>query len=131
MPLPPYIHRPKDAPDTAEDKARYQTVYCATAGSAAAPTAGLHFTPEILAAHAGNRVFEVETLTLHVGLGTFQPVRVEELADIRLHAEHYTLPARPPQRLMSRLLRSGGLLRRGLLLPGRWTLAQVAGVDAD
>ena len=91
MPLPPYIHRPKDAPDTAEDKARYQTVYSNQPGSAAAPTAGLHFTPEILAALREKGV-QVETLTLHVGLGTFQPVRVEELADIRLHAEHYTLP---------------------------------------
>ncbi|SNT25837.1 S-adenosylmethionine:tRNA ribosyltransferase-isomerase [Granulicella rosea] len=92
MPLPPYIHRDKDAPDTDEDKARYQTVYAHQPGSAAAPTAGLHFTPEILAA-IRERGVQVETVTLHVGLGTFQPVRAERLEDIRLHTEHYTLPA--------------------------------------
>ena len=87
MPLPPYIHRP-DLPD---DQRRYQTVYAREPGSAAAPTAGLHFTPEILEAVRGAGV-QVETLTLHVGLGTFQPLRAERLADIRLHTEHYTLP---------------------------------------
>ena len=88
MPLPPYLHRP----DEAEDKSRYQTVYASHPGSAAAPTAGLHFTPEILEA-LKTRGVQVETLTLHVGLGTFQPVRVDRLEDIRLHTEHYTLPA--------------------------------------
>ncbi len=88
MPLPPYLHRP----DEAEDKSRYQTVYASRPGSAAAPTAGLHFTPEILDALKAHGV-QVETITLHVGLGTFQPVRVERLEDIRLHTEHYTLPA--------------------------------------
>jgi S-adenosylmethionine:tRNA ribosyltransferase-isomerase len=87
MPLPPYIHRD----DSGEDKTRYQTVYAAQSGSAAAPTAGLHFTPEILAQLRSQGV-QVETITLHVGLGTFQPVRVERLEDIRLHTEHYTLP---------------------------------------
>jgi S-adenosylmethionine:tRNA ribosyltransferase-isomerase len=87
MPLPPYIHRD----DSKEDRSRYQTVYAAQPGSAAAPTAGLHFTPEILAQLRANGV-QVETVTLHVGLGTFQPVRAERLEDIRLHTEHYTLP---------------------------------------
>ena len=96
MPLPPYIHRDKLASDTPEDRERYQTVYAAPSGSdlqrsAAAPTAGLHFTPEILA-ELRRRGVQIESLTLHVGLGTFQPVRVEQLADIRLHAEPYTLP---------------------------------------
>jgi S-adenosylmethionine:tRNA ribosyltransferase-isomerase len=86
MPLPPYIHRD----DSGEDKTRYQTVYAATPGSAAAPTAGLHFTPEILAELEAQGVL-VERVTLHVGLGTFQPVRVERLEDIQLHTEHYTL----------------------------------------
>jgi S-adenosylmethionine:tRNA ribosyltransferase-isomerase len=88
MPLPPYIHRP----DATEDKTRYQTVYAQTPGSAAAPTAGLHFTPEMLSSLQGKGI-EVETITLHVGLGTFQPVRAERVEDIRLHTEHYTLPA--------------------------------------
>jgi S-adenosylmethionine:tRNA ribosyltransferase-isomerase len=88
MPLPPYIHRD----DSTEDQTRYQTVYAAQPGSAAAPTAGLHFTPEILAQLRSAGV-QIETITLHVGLGTFQPVRADLLKDIRLHTEHYTLPA--------------------------------------
>ena len=90
IPLPPYLHRA----DTPADRDRYQTVYAGahTHGSAAAPTAGLHFTPEVLQQIAGRGV-EVAYVTLHVGLGTFQPVRVDQLADIRLHAEPYTLPA--------------------------------------
>jgi S-adenosylmethionine:tRNA ribosyltransferase-isomerase len=92
LPLPPYIHREKDAADTAEDRERYQTVFSRERGSAAAPTAGLHFTPEILT-DLQQRGVEVQTLTLHVGLGTFQPVRVERTEDIRLHSEPYTLPA--------------------------------------
>jgi S-adenosylmethionine:tRNA ribosyltransferase-isomerase len=87
MPLPPYIHRP----DEAEDKTRYQTVYAHAPGSAAAPTAGLHFTPEILA-QLRDKGVRIEYITLHVGLGTFQPVRAERVEDIRLHTEHYTLP---------------------------------------
>jgi len=88
MPLPPYMHRD----DSQEDHDRYQTVFSHELGSAAAPTAGLHFTPEILAQLKQNGV-QIETVTLHVGLGTFQPVRVEKIEDIRLHSEHYTLPA--------------------------------------
>ncbi len=90
IPLPPYLHRP----DSPEDRARYQTVYAGAEahGSAAAPTAGLHFTPAVLA-EARARGVGVATVTLHVGLGTFQPVRVDQVDKIRLHAEHYTLPA--------------------------------------
>jgi S-adenosylmethionine:tRNA ribosyltransferase-isomerase len=97
LPLPPYIHRPKSEPNTAEDRARYQTVYSQKAGaneqgSSAAPTAGLHFTPEVLAALT-QRGIEIQYITLHVGLGTFQPIRVDRTEDIRLHAEPYTLSA--------------------------------------
>ncbi len=96
LPLPPYIRRRRDALNTAEDRERYQTVYAQAQGgeeyrSAAAPTAGLHFTPEVLRALAARGV-EVVRVTLQVGLGTFQPVRVAALKDIRLHAERYTLP---------------------------------------
>jgi S-adenosylmethionine:tRNA ribosyltransferase-isomerase len=106
MPLPPYIHRDQSAqPDSEEDRERYQTVYSQQPGSAAAPTAGLHFTPEVLAALRARGV-EIQYLTLHVGLGTFQPVRVSRLADIRLHAERYTLPAATAQAL-NRALREG------------------------
>jgi S-adenosylmethionine:tRNA ribosyltransferase-isomerase len=87
MPLPPYIHRE----DKVEDRDRYQTVFSHEPGSAAAPTAGLHFTPEILDSIRSKGI-EIQTVTLHVGLGTFQPVRAENVEDIRLHAEHYTLP---------------------------------------
>ena len=92
LPLPPYIHRDKSEPNTPEDRERYQTVFADAPGSAAAPTAGLHFTPEILAS-LNQRGIEIARLTLHVGLGTFQPVRVERTEEIRLHAEPYTLPA--------------------------------------
>jgi S-adenosylmethionine:tRNA ribosyltransferase-isomerase len=98
MPLPPYIHRE----DSLEDRERYQTVFSRAAGSAAAPTAGLHFTPEILAQLQQNKV-QVETVTLHVGLGTFQPVRVEKVEDIRLHEEHYTLPGATAEAINSAL----------------------------
>ena len=87
VPLPPYIHRE----DTTSDRERYQTVYAQQAGSVAVPTAGLHFTPEILEA-LQTRGVHIRYVTLHVGLGTFQPLRVERLEDIQLHAERYTLP---------------------------------------
>jgi S-adenosylmethionine:tRNA ribosyltransferase-isomerase len=86
MPLPPYIHRD----DSATDRERYQTVYSAQRGSVAAPTAGLHFTPSILEAITARGV-EIAKITLHVGLGTFAPLRVEKVADIHLHSERYTL----------------------------------------
>jgi len=98
MPLPPYIHRDKHQPDSPEDRERYQTVYSQQSGSAAAPTAGLHFTPEILSALTARGV-EVAYITLHVGLGTFQPVRVADTRDIRLHPECYTLSAATAQAL--------------------------------
>jgi S-adenosylmethionine:tRNA ribosyltransferase-isomerase len=87
VPLPPYIHRQ----DRALDRERYQTVFAQQRGSVAAPTAGLHFTPEILERIRARGVL-IAQLTLHVGLGTFQPVRVTEVAEIRLHAERYSLP---------------------------------------
>jgi S-adenosylmethionine:tRNA ribosyltransferase-isomerase len=84
VPLPPYI----DRPDRPGDRDRYQTVYARERGSVAAPTAGLHFTPEILA-RIRDRGIETTEITLHVGLGTFQPVRVDRLEDHRLHRESY------------------------------------------
>jgi S-adenosylmethionine:tRNA ribosyltransferase-isomerase len=86
VPLPPYIRRP----DQPLDRERYQTVFASHPGSVAAPTAGLHFTPEILdrcrAAGA-----EIARVTLHVGLGTFQPIREEQLETHRLHSEFYEI----------------------------------------
>lgn len=86
MPLPPYI----DRADSSADRERYQTVYARRRGSVAAPTAGLHFTPQILdRIHA--RGVETVEITLHVGLGTFQPVRVDRVEDHRIHSEAYSI----------------------------------------
>lgn len=84
MPLPPYIH------EKLEDKERYQTVYAKEKGSAAAPTAGLHFTPELLEKIKAKGV-ELEFVTLHVGLGTFRPVSVESIEDHDMHSEFYSV----------------------------------------
>ena len=87
LPLPPYIdHRPD-----AMDEERYQTVYSKTAGAVAAPTAGLHF-DEALLDHLQKKAINATFLTLHVGAGTFQPVRVENLAEHRMHRERYDIP---------------------------------------
>src|SRR6266568_8169462 len=88
VPLPPYITR---AP-RGEDEGRYQTVYARSAGAVAAPTAGLHFDEPLLAALA-RRGIEFAYVTLHVGAGTFQPVRVKDLAEHRMHGERYEIPA--------------------------------------
>ena len=88
MPLPPYIRRG----DADADRERYQTVFSRTRGSVAAPTAGLHFTAEMLEALAAKGI-EVARVTLHVGLGTFAPLRVERLEDVRLHRERYSIDA--------------------------------------
>ena len=82
VPLPPYIH------EKLEDPGRYQTVYAKEEGSAAAPTAGLHFTPELLGELAEAGV-GIEYITLHVGLGTFRPVRSEQVAEHQMHAEYF------------------------------------------
>lgn len=86
VPLPPYISRA----DTLEDASRYQTVYAHTVGSVAAPTAGLHFTPEVLA-YLTERGIESHRVTLHVGLGTFLPVRSEKIEDHHMHTESYVI----------------------------------------
>jgi len=86
IPLPPYI----DRADRLADRERYQTVYAQTRGSVAAPTAGLHFTPEILE-RIHQRGVEIAKITLHVGLGTFQPLRMEKVEDNRLHHERYEI----------------------------------------
>lgn len=88
MPLPPYIKRG----DVASDRERYQTVYARQEGSVAAPTAGLHFTPKILAALDARGV-ERTSVTLHVGYGTFQPVRATLVGDHRMASESYEVPA--------------------------------------
>jgi S-adenosylmethionine:tRNA ribosyltransferase-isomerase len=94
VPLPPYIARG----DSAGDRERYQTVYARERGSVAAPTAGLHFTPEILE-RLRERGIETCEVTLHVGLGTFQPVRVERVEDHRLHSEAYSISSEAAEKI--------------------------------
>jgi S-adenosylmethionine:tRNA ribosyltransferase-isomerase len=86
IPLPPYISRQ----DSAVDRERYQTIYARQAGSVAAPTAGLHFTPEILD-RIRQRGIGTAAITLHVGLGTFQPVRADRVEDHKIHSEPYSI----------------------------------------
>ena len=85
MPLPPYITK------KLEDKERYQTVFARHNGSAAAPTAGLHFTPELIC-ELQKKGINIGYITLHVGLGTFRPVKADEIADHKMHSEFYVLP---------------------------------------
>ena len=84
MPLPPYIH------ENLEDQTRYQTVYAKEVGSAAAPTAGLHFTDELLN-KIKNKGVNIAFITLHVGLGTFRPVSVEKIEEHKMHSEYYSM----------------------------------------
>jgi S-adenosylmethionine:tRNA ribosyltransferase-isomerase len=92
MPLPPYIRRdPQDGEAAGLDRERYQTVFARRDGAVAAPTAGLHFTRELLDAIQGRGV-EIRFLTLHVGIGTFLPVRTENLEQHVMHAESFRLP---------------------------------------
>jgi S-adenosylmethionine:tRNA ribosyltransferase-isomerase len=91
MPLPPYIKRGKTAdPRDALDRQRYQTIYSRASGAVAAPTAGLHFTPELLNA-LDSQGIDRAMVTLHVGLGTFKPIAVENLADHPMHSEAYAV----------------------------------------
>lgn len=100
MPLPPYItHK-------LEDKTRYQTVYAAHDGSAAAPTAGLHFTPELLKEIEGMGV-KIANVTLHVGLGTFRPVKVDDVLDHEMHSEYFVVEEEQAA-IMNEAKRNGG-----------------------
>lgn len=100
MPLPPYIH------EELKDQGRYQTVYAKEPGSAAAPTAGLHFTPELLDRIKGKGV-ELAYVTLHVGLGTFRPVKEKELENHEMHSEFCQIPEKTAE-LVNRAKRNGG-----------------------
>ncbi|MBE6757292.1 MAG: tRNA preQ1(34) S-adenosylmethionine ribosyltransferase-isomerase QueA [Ruminococcaceae bacterium] len=100
MPLPPYIKK------KLEDQERYQTVYSRERGSAAAPTAGLHFTPALLEKVKEKGVY-IGFVTLHVGLGTFRPVKVENIAEHKMHSEHYALSAETAD-LINRTKARGG-----------------------
>jgi S-adenosylmethionine:tRNA ribosyltransferase-isomerase len=105
MPLPPYIHPDDGSARRVLDRARYQTVYASEPGAVAAPTAGLHFTPELLDALLGSAI-ETAFLTLAVGPGTFRPVTVERVEDHVMDAESYRIPAATAD-AVNRALRQG------------------------
>ncbi len=106
MPLPPYITK------KLEDKDRYQTVFAKHNGSAAAPTAGLHFTPELLDAVKAKGV-NIGYVTLHVGLGTFRPVKADEITDHKMHSEFYVLPEETAQLINETKARGGRIISVG------------------
>ncbi len=115
LPLPPYIERQQNAahdPDEAEDSERYQTVFARTPGAVAAPTAALHFDEAVLAALAARGV-ERASVTLHVGAGTFQPVKTENLAEHRMHSEWYEVPPATLAALERCRLRGGRVVAVG------------------
>ncbi len=108
VPLPPYI----DRPDAAADRERYQTLFARAPGAVAAPTAGLHFDEPLLAAIRARGV-ELGFLTLHVGAGTFQPVRVDDLAQHCMHRERFSIPASLCERIEATRRRKGRIVAVG------------------
>ncbi len=108
VPLPPYIHHG----DTAEDATRYQTVFARNPGAVAAPTAALHFDQPLLAQLAGRGIGRA-SVTLHVGAGTFQPVKTENLAEHRMHSEWYEVPSATQQAIAQVRERGGRLVAIG------------------
>jgi S-adenosylmethionine:tRNA ribosyltransferase-isomerase len=112
MPLPPYIRRDEKDPRHALDKTRYQTVYARVPGAVAAPTAGLHFTPELLT-HVAARGVSTAFVTLHVGLGTFSPLRVDEVADHRMHDEAYVVQEATAEAIARTRARGGRVIAVG------------------
>lgn len=118
VPLPPYIERHLDQGDgiehgnTAEDESRYQTVFAAKPGAAAAPTAALHFDEGVLAALEARGV-QRANVTLHVGAGTFSPVKTENLAEHRMHSEWYEVPAATQQAIVETKARGGRIVAVG------------------
>lgn len=106
MPLPPYIH------EKLEDRERYQTVYARQEGSAAAPTAGLHFTPELLK-KIEEKGIEIIPVLLHVGLGTFRPVKVENVEDHEMHSEYFEVTQEAADRINAVRARGGRIVAVG------------------
>jgi S-adenosylmethionine:tRNA ribosyltransferase-isomerase len=108
VPLPPYIRRQADGADSE----RYQTVFAASSGAVAAPTAGLHFTEGLLEKVRESGV-GIVSLTLHVGLGTFLPVRCEELSEHKMHRERYIIPASTAEAIRNTKLEGGRVIALG------------------
>lgn len=106
MPLPPYIH------EELKEKDRYQTVYAKYQGSAAAPTAGLHFTEELLEKIKEKGV-EIANVTLHVGIGTFRPVKVDKIEDHHMHSEHYYIKKEDAEKINNTKKNGGRIISVG------------------
>ena len=106
MPLPPYIH------ERLADRGRYQTVYAKQQGSAAAPTAGLHFTPELMA-RIREKGVDIVPVLLHVGLGTFRPVRVENIEEHHMHTEYFEVTPEAAERVNAARARGGRIIAVG------------------
>ncbi len=106
MPLPPYIT------EKLKDNDRYNTIYCRETGSAAAPTAGLHFT-ERLFAQLEEKGIDTAYVTLHVGLGTFRPVKEDNILDHKMHIEHYSIPAETAEKIKACRQRGGRVIAVG------------------
>jgi S-adenosylmethionine:tRNA ribosyltransferase-isomerase len=130
-PLPPYIKRDTEA---RRDKERYQTVFARERGAIAAPTAGLHFTPELLA-HLQAQGIDTSEITLHVGYGTFQPITVERIEEHRVEAEHFTITEAAAQKINAalredrRVIAVGTTTTRALESCSRPLVAQMAMTD--
>ena len=122
MPLPPYIRK------RLEDPERYQTVYARAVGSAAAPTAGLHFTTELLE-EIRDKGVDIASITLHVGLGTFRPVTAERVEEHRMHAEYYEVGEEAAEKIRSARKRGGRVVAVGTTSVR--TLETVAGLHGE
>lgn len=122
MPLPPYITAKLEKND------RYNTIYCRETGSAAAPTAGLHFTDEVFAKLAEKGV-DTAYVTLHVGLGTFRPVKEDNILDHKMHVEHYSIPEETAQKIAECKARGGRVIAVGTT--SCRTLESAASASAD
>lgn len=126
MPLPPYIERPT----VDEDKDRYQTVYCEPEGSVAAPTAGLHFTTELLQ-KIHDRGINVVYVTLHVGIGTFRPVKATLVEDHEMHFEEYEIPGETAMMINDTKANGGRIISVGTTSSRTLESAAVQGEDGD
>lgn len=122
MPLPPYIT------EKLEKKDRYNTIYCRETGSAAAPTAGLHFTQEVFDKLAAKGV-DTAYVTLHVGLGTFRPVKEDNILDHKMHVEHFSVPEETARKIAECKARGGRVIAVGTT--SCRTLESAAGMSAD
>ena len=125
IPLPPYIHRD----DAVSDRDRYQTVFARERGSVAAPTAGLHFTPAVLD-QLTSKGIEITSLTLHVGLGTFAPLRVERVSEVQLHRERYTISPQAAALIENAAARSARIVAVGTTVVRTLEAAALAAGDS-